>query len=570
MTPVRYLKWFIALAAANAGLALAQMTPPDGGQRRDGSGEQATEPGGPEPDAGSLAQTPSRRGQELDGGVVPADARVPLPRAADGGMPMAEEPPVADRADAGSVPTLPTAHKSEAQQHHRPEATTRASAPPSEYGSSPVADAGLGATALPDQARGWQTQPGVEDEDVVLFVPRAILAIPRYAFEGLLWPIVKTARLIDDWNVVERAERILYFDAKHEFGWRPTLSFRSGFGLAAGAKIFHKSLFGSDEQLELKAQVLGGYGQAYEASLEGDRIGGSRLGLTAVLRYERRAAALFGGIGMTDRAPPASGVGPRDVNVRTYFGHERGLGLVRLGYTSGTVGSLVQPGVTLIGNVRRFSSNDAGWTQVEDVYDRSLISGIEDGVATLEVQANVVVDLRSSAGINPTGLYVETFAGRALAVSSYRYWHYGAEVSHTIDLYKGTRGLTLRAAFEAAQGGDGTIPFTDLPRLGGPDRLRGYMEDEFRDRLAAFASAEYRYPIHRNVSGQLFIDAGHVSDRLSDLYDFSSFRIGYGGGIVVGNDNNVLLRLDLSYGQDFQVFLSSDIARAFNGRSTQL
>lgn len=421
----------------------------------------------------------------------------------------------------------------------------------------------------PDQARSYQTPPGIEDEDVVLAVPRAVLMFPRLAISVVFWPIDQLMMLVDDYHLLGYLEELLYFDARHEFGWSPTVSYASGFGPTIGARVFHESLFGHGEHAQLRASYLGRYVQFYELSFQADRLGGSRTWLELRGRFESEGGSLFSGVGISEGAT-GTGLDPRASNQRSYFAQDRVLGLVRAGFTAGERGALVKMGGTVMFNQREFAPNSTGKPQTYALYDATQITGFGDTVRTLELELNLIADLRSSPGLTGTGFYLEAFGGGVPRLFDYAYAHFGAELSYTIDLYKRTRLLTLRTALESVEGEVADIPFSDLPRLGGADRLRGYQDGRFRDRHLAIASVEYRYPIHKNIEGELFFDAGYVSDRYADLYDLKDWKVGYGGGFIFGSQDSVMFRLEIAYGDALQLLLTGGLPGAFDGRSTRL
>ena len=118
---------------------------------------------------------------------------------------------------------------------------------------------------------------------------------------------------------------------------------------------------------------------------------------------------------------------------------------------------------------------------------------------------------------------------------------------------------------------DGDVPFTELPRLGG-SVLRGYSSGQFRDRLATVASLEYHYPIHANVSGELFVDAGKVARTYGELGDglTDDWHLGAGGGLLLHSTSSLKLRLDLAYGDGPQFFIGADLVDAFKDRESEL
>ncbi|KEO73480.1 BamA/TamA family outer membrane protein [Anditalea andensis] len=94
----------------------------------------------------------------------------------------------------------------------------------------------------------------------------------------------------------------------------------------------------------------------------------------------------------------------------------------------------------------------------------------------------------------------------------------------------------------------GNPPFQHISLLGGSDRMRGYFEGRYRDRLGMAHQVEYRLPLYRNLGLVLFGSGGQVADRLSS-YGWDRFRFGGGIGFRYRLNNEGLnIRLDLAYG----------------------
>jgi outer membrane protein assembly factor BamA len=245
------------------------------------------------------------------------------------------------------------------------------------------------------------------------------------------------------------------------------------------------------------------------------------------------------------------------------------------GYTIGRPGGLTKLGMIGILNHRDFEGARAvdvheGEHRLDQVYDTSRLPGFDDGTRTLELDGSVVIDTRDSEGATSSGAYFEAFGGGLAPQHDYHFAHYGAELTAYIDLYHHDRVLVLRAVHEAVAGHDEDIPFADLPRLGGPKRLRGYTLDRFRDKATAVATVEYHYPIHQFVAGSLFLDAGRAARTYEGLVDVKNWRVGGGAGIIVRSKSSVLFTLDVAVGDGVNVYFTTDPLRAFAGRSEQL
>lgn len=98
------------------------------------------------------------------------------------------------------------------------------------------------------------------------------------------------------------------------------------------------------------------------------------------------------------------------------------------------------------------------------------------------------------------------------------------------------------------EGVAGTPPFQILPLLGGSDRMRGYREGRYRDRLYWTTQAEVRAPLFWRFGAAAFASAGEVGPRIgSDLFRNVQWAAGLGGRLRL-NDEGVRGRVDLAYG----------------------
>ncbi|HYO95824.1 MAG TPA: hypothetical protein VER33_14985 [Polyangiaceae bacterium] len=421
----------------------------------------------------------------------------------------------------------------------------------------------------PDQARGYAVRPGTEPEDVVLFVPRLVLAVPRYAIKAVFFPVTQLIAYLDREAVVERVVDVLYNDERTA-AIVPKLSVATFFGPTLGIKAFHDDLAGHGEQGSVDVVFGGRFEQAYQLAFRAARFGGTHLWVESMTRFEIEPSLLFQGIG--DAASRAAGMGldPREAAVVSRFRQQRLLSLWRVGYTLGFPGPRTQIGVTGIYNQREFGRADRGSSASTDaVYDTRRLVGFDAGVSTLETDVNLVVDTRDRAGATSQGVYMEAFGGAVLPFADYHYWHHGLELTTYIDLYRASRVLVLRALVEGVEGAAEHIPFSDLPRLGGPYRLRGYPLDRFRDEKAAVGTIEYHYPIHQYVAGSLYFDVGQVAASYTDLFE-REWKRGFGGGFIVRSQDRVLFTFDVAYGEALQFYFTTDPLRAFTGRDTEL
>ena len=92
-------------------------------------------------------------------------------------------------------------------------------------------------------------------------------------------------------------------------------------------------------------------------------------------------------------------------------------------------------------------------------------------------------------------------------------------------------------------------PVQELSNLGGDERLRGFSEFRFRDRLALFGQAEYRWQTFESIGFVFFGGVGQVAGNEADLgLGQLRYSVGTGLRVTVIPQENVNLRVDYGYG----------------------
>jgi hypothetical protein len=426
-----------------------------------------------------------------------------------------------------------------------------------------------------DEARGYEEEPSIEPEDVALFTPRMVLFVPRFAFQLAFLPLEYGMVALEKYKIREHAMDILYNDARTA-AVVPMLYLNSDFGVIGGLQAFHDDLGGHGERGVIATRVGSYLEQIHSVSFDAERVGGSRLWLETIARFDYRPREEFHGIGgdLEEAAAPAAGeiLGPREAAVDTRYRSLRGLVLLRTGYTLGArPGTVAKIGVSGIYNHRRFGACDEGCNDpsIETIYDTAAITGFDsDDVNLVELNGNLVIDGRNHKNRTSSGAYFEVFGGGVPPAREYHYWHYGAELSGYIDVFRG-RVFQPRLMLEATHGSEGNIPFSELPRLGGTTRLRGYTAGQFRDETAYAATLQYNYPIQHYIHGALYVDAGQVGRSYEDLFDTVP-KFGGGLGFRLRSETGIIGTLDIAYGDGVHVHFTTDPMRAFSDRNRQL
>jgi outer membrane protein assembly factor BamA len=160
-------------------------------------------------------------------------------------------------------------------------------------------------------------------------------------------------------------------------------------------------------------------------------------------------------------------------------------------------------------------------------------------------------DKRDSASFPRSGhtFQAVTFAHGELLGSEYTFSRLSVDARKYAPLFR-SQALAFQL-YGAFSGGD--PPFYEMPRLGGPNLLRGYYEGRFRDRQLVAFQAEYRAPLISWLGVVVFAGTGVVANTPSEL-ELRELKYSYGFGfrLGLGKTSRVPLRLDFGFGEDSQ------------------
>jgi outer membrane protein assembly factor BamA len=158
------------------------------------------------------------------------------------------------------------------------------------------------------------------------------------------------------------------------------------------------------------------------------------------------------------------------------------------------------------------------------------------------------IDSRTAARYTRRGgLYrVEWSDHRQTNAGPYTFGRVDAEVQRFIPILRERWVVALRALASSTTTAAGhDVPDFLLPDLGGSHTLRGYSAWRFRDRNRLLLSGEYRWTAGPFVDMALFLDAGKVAARASDL-DLSGLKKVYGIGFSVHTLTSTVTRIELA------------------------
>jgi outer membrane protein assembly factor BamA len=148
-----------------------------------------------------------------------------------------------------------------------------------------------------------------------------------------------------------------------------------------------------------------------------------------------------------------------------------------------------------------------------------------------------------------TGLLLQVDYSHDLNGDGFRYGRYVAELRQhlPVGIFPQSRRLVLRGRLEQVRPlfGGTSVPFYQLPGLGGQSTLRGFGHRRFQERGSLVVNAEYRYPIWSNLDAVVFADAGQVFPDLQTVA-LDQFHWSYGGGIHLLNQRGLSFRFEVA------------------------
>ena len=449
------------------------------------------------------------------GATVPATAQATPPPAITSPAPPSVAPPPAPAVAPPAPPgdTLPSP---------APEAAAAAESPP-----PPDVDAGERSDGRVDPLpkRRWRLLP-----EVLLFPLRAL-------FWGLEWPIRGALRLEDRKHPFRRIVDALTWSGGTR-GLRPAFYYSTIYVPEFGVKYFDHSSLGTDTRLDITT-TTGGANYVYgDLAVEPTRTTGP-VGIVFDMSFDRRGDLLYNGLGN-----------------HTYSDAPNGRYLMNALVTNLALRVRPMHGITLFAvataGLKRFDNGDrvGGVDGIIYSFNTAAIPGFSHGTTFVRGGAGFDIDTRDTPWRPATGVVVRASFDYTHGIDGdvATYERLFGSVALPINLWARTHVLWLSATTAMTWQNDAQVPFSELPTLGGPNDLRGFRFQDFRDYTAFFATAEYRWPIWMWLDGSVFVDYGGVFGQ--NFADFSATRMqpDVGVGLRLVTSNRFFIRAQLGYG----------------------
>ncbi len=202
----------------------------------------------------------------------------------------------------------------------------------------------------------------------------------------------------------------------------------------------------------------------------------------------------------------------------------------------------------------------ASYRHTEAIEDKRIGDDCCNSEERWGVGAGVMYDDRAFGEFSPYGWKVVGSVARVFGSreTDSDYWKYDGSIKKHFNVYRRTRIFHLSVRADGVRRiNNKSVPFWDLPILGGEDYLRGFPVDRFRDNVTLVFTAQYRYPIFQRLSGSFFVDFGSAAPEW-ESFKLQDFRTGYGWQLESHLDDNFIFRLQLAHSREgLQVYVAT-------------
>lgn len=404
----------------------------------------------------------------------------------------------------------------------------------------------------PDEEANHAPDPNRIPYETETNLGERVLALPATLWRGVAYGVRALVLYAEYSGNIERAERL--FRERPLVYALPTISVGGREGLAGGLTVFAtEKLLGTGRSARVGGRYARDGSYAAFGRIRDQRLGGSPLGVTVGGGYERDADDSFYDIGNDSD------------DERIEYAHEEGLAGIMAELPVGEHVRLTADGEFKHYEVLSIDDGDPFPSEVPGFGGADFVS--VGGLLTLDF--STAGGLYAPRVYRGTELLLGVRYGTDLSTSPtdgpLGYLRTSAELRQFVPVpfLPFDRRLALRARIERTNApGDDTVPFYELSTLGGPDDLRGYRYDRFRDQGSLLLTAEYRWPIFNAFDAVLFADAGQVFDEV-DQIGFDRFHTDFGGGFRIYGGESVAARLEIAFSPEGPPRLIAQVGTSF-------
>lgn len=391
-------------------------------------------------------------------------------------------------------------------------------------------------------------------------VGRRVLEAPEYVLDAIAWPLQRAVNWAERTDLPERITDALYFNEERTAGWLPNVSFGGEIESGVGFKLFHHSLYGAGEEIDLSTLFSAVDADERQIGVRffDPAVRGTPVTLLADVFYSDDQDDEF----FVRTAPDDSVLIGRDVSEDDEV--EVALRTVHVRLRSAWQ---LQPSTEIgLGFEPIFGETGVGEGETRAI--PAGLEGFDDSIVLVGGGPYFEWDARNSPVRPHWGWYARISTGLWSAVDGetaddddFRYARYQIDLRRYQPTFRHDPSIVLRAFLDRVETVDGAVPFWELPALDEDNSLRGFERNRFRDRGALLFNVEYRYPIWETWDAFLFLDEGQVFAEYSDI-EADAFEWSAGGGVQFLTASSFLFQIRVATSDEDTRF-KIDLTRAF-------
>ncbi len=367
--------------------------------------------------------------------------------------------------------------------------------------------------------------------DKIFAFPGKVIYLPfKLVFLGIKEVIV----LVDESKIIPRVQDFLVSDDGKRTA-QPTYVSRIGLGI----KYRQYQILNPESRIAALAMFGLYQRQKYAIGLERVSLKGKSLFTNIGMQYNKLTTESFYGIGPDTEKED-----------RTNYTRERIAANIALGlYLSSKTTLETFVGFEL-NNI--LPGKNKNYPSTDEIYDNETLPGLDTKVKLSNLEFKFAYDSRNRIGNPSSGWEIQTATGffQQIAGNQYGFSKFYLDVSRYIHLFY-NRILKLRIGSEITEPfPDKEIPFYYLSKLGEDISFRGFDRGRFRDNDLILGTAEFRFPVSRNLEGMFFSDVGEVARNLFRDFTFKNLQITFGGGLRFVSPEGSVTKLEIGKSQD--------------------
>jgi hypothetical protein len=339
---------------------------------------------------------------------------------------------------------------------------------------------------------------------------------------------------IDESKIIPKVQDFLIADDGSRVAV-PTYTSRIGVGI----KYRQYGLLNPESRLSFLVMLGLSQRQRYAIDLERVSLLKARLYSSYGGLYEKLTTELFYGIGPDARKRDKTnytreGVAAKialGVNIAKYTSFESHLGFE-------------------LNNILPGKSNE--YPSTDEIYDSETSPGLDSEVKLAKIEFKLLHLSINRPGNPSSGFDAQAKFGFSQQISDdqFEFFKFYFDVKRYIHLFY-KRVLMLRIATELTEPLSGKqVPFYYLSELSEDNSFRGLDRGRFRDLDMIMGTAEFRYPISRNLEAMIFADAGQVSSNIIENYTNENLEVSYGGGLRFISGGGGVTKLEIGKSKD--------------------